>query len=113
MKVAISSKGKDLDSKVSPDLSKTPDLIVYDLEKMSFDVMELSKEKDNVSDTIKHLSDNSVKSLITCRCNKLDLQKLKEKGITVYLANTSSVRSLVQKYKNNTLKELGPNNIQQ
>jgi predicted Fe-Mo cluster-binding NifX family protein len=115
MKVAIASKGKELDSKICPEFNEAPDLIIYDLEKRIFDVEELTdkKNKDETkTDYIKYLVDNKIKSLITCRCDKKVFKKLNENGIKVYSANSSSIRTLVEKYKNKNLKELKIEDIQ-
>lgn len=115
MKVAIGSKGKDLDSKICPEFNEAEDLIIYDLEKRIFNVEELDNKKhcDEANTShIKHLLDNKIKSLITCRCNKNTFKKLNENGIKVYAASSSSIRNLVEKYKNKNLKELKIDDIQ-
>ena len=106
MKIAVSSKGKDLDSQIDPRFGRCKYLLMVETDNMSFEVF------DNQSiflggaagiQSAQFISSKGVKAVITGNRGPNAVQTLSAAGIEVFLGNTGNVRKAIQKFKNGEL----------
>jgi len=88
MIIAISSKGRNLDSTVYPNFDKAPYFFIvntetwYDHHPVINPFAQRTKRQADM--TARFISDSGVHSIITEKCCDRDIDTLKTKGISVY-----------------------------
>jgi predicted Fe-Mo cluster-binding NifX family protein len=106
MKIAISSSGQDLYSRIDPRFGRCPHFIVVDTETMDFEYI------DNESSAIgggagiqsaQFLASKGVKAIITGNCGPNAMTTLATAGIQVFLGNTGTVAEGVENFKSGNL----------
>jgi len=106
MKIAVSSKGKYLDSLIDPRFGKCAYFLLVETDDMSFEVF------DNQSTSLgggagiqsaQFISSKGAKALITGNCGPNAVKTLAAVGVEVFPGNTGIVREALQKLKNGEL----------
>jgi predicted Fe-Mo cluster-binding NifX family protein len=113
MKIAVTSTGKTLDSKVDPRFGRAAYFIIVDTETMDFSVIE----NENVAaaggagiSSAKAVIDNGVKAVLTGNCGPNAERTLTAAGVKLYTGATGTVAEAVELFKSGKLAEAsGPN----
>lgn len=108
MKIAISSKGKDLDSEVDSRFGRCPYFLIVDIESMSFEA--ISNESAMASggagiQAAQTIAKAEVETVLTGNIGPNAFQTLKAAGIKVITGASGTVGDAVEKYKNAELEE--------
>ena len=114
MKIAVSSKGKDLDSLIDLRFGRCEYFLLVDTDDMSFEVF------DNQSialgggagiQSAQFISSKGAKAVITGNCGPNAVKTLAAAGIEVFLGNTGIIREALQKFKNKELTSKNTANV--
>ena len=115
MNIAITSEGKDLDSKVDPRFGRTAYFIIIDPETMAFEVVENSQNLNLPQgagiQAGKTIVDHKVDVLLTGNCGPKAFQVLQSGGVKVITGVAGHVRDALLQFKNNELKETEQANV--
>jgi predicted Fe-Mo cluster-binding NifX family protein len=110
MKIAISAKGKDLDSKLDARFGRAVGFIIYDIDKSSFsfldNVQNLEAAQGAGIQAAQSIVDQGVGALIAGHCGPKAFKVLKSAGVKIYVADEGTVRMAIGKYISNELKEI-------
>ncbi|THB75323.1 MAG: dinitrogenase iron-molybdenum cofactor biosynthesis protein [Desulfobacteraceae bacterium] len=103
MKIAVSSKGRDLDAPVDPRFGRAAYLVVVDTENLEFEVIDNSKNinafKGAGINAAASISEREAKVLLTGFCGPNAFKTLEAAGIKVANDATGTVREAVQAFK--------------
>jgi predicted Fe-Mo cluster-binding NifX family protein len=114
MKIAVSSKGKDLDALIDPRFGRCAYFLIIETDDMSFEVF------DNQSTSLgggagiqsaQFISSKGAKAVITGNCGPNAVKTLSAAGIEVFLGNTGIIREALQKFKNKELTSTNTANV--
>jgi predicted Fe-Mo cluster-binding NifX family protein len=111
MKVAVSSSGQDLDSRIDPRFGRCAYFLMVETDDMSFEVFDnqsIASGGGAGIQSAQFISSKGAKAVITGNCGPNAVQTLTAAGIEVFLGNTGTVREVLQKFKN---KELTSTNM--
>ena len=115
MNIAITSEGKDLDSKVDPRFGRAAYFIIVDPETMAFEVVENSQSLDLPQgagiQAGKTIVDQKVDVLLTGNCGPKAFKVLQTAGVKVMTGVAGQVRDVLLQFKNNELKETEQANV--
>ncbi len=107
MKIAVTSKGTDLDSEVDPRFGRAAYVLIIDSETLECEVLD---NKQNINalkgagiQAAKMVSDNGAEVLITGFCGPNAFKALKAGKIGVASNSSGSVRDAVRSYLNGEL----------
>ena len=106
MKLAISSSGKDLNSRVDPRFGRCAYFLIVETDDMSFEVFE--NESGVLGggagiQSAQFVASKGAKAVITGNCGPNAVNTLYAAGIQVFLGNTGTVMEALEKYKNGNL----------
>jgi len=102
VKIAITSFGPNLTSRLCPRLGSCAYLLVIDPENMKFDVLEnksATSSGGNGSQAARLLISKKVHAVITGRCRPQTFQVLSDAGVYVYLNQSGTVKEVLEKYR--------------
>lgn len=116
MKVAVTSTGKDLESKVDPRFGRANWFIVADTETNQHQVIN-NEQNLNASQgagiqTAENISRHGVKALITGNCGPKAFRTLGAAGIQVYCGADGTVAEVLEKFKGGKLKQADGANVE-
>ena len=115
MNIAITSEGKDLDSKVDPRFGRAAYFIIADSETMAFEVVENSQNLNLPQgagiQAGKTIVDQKVDVLLTGNCGPKAFQVLQNGGVKIITGVSGQVRDALLQLKNNELKEAEDANV--
>jgi len=113
--IAITSEGKDLDSKVDPRFGRAAYFIIVDPETMAFEVVENSQSLDLPQgagiQAGKTIVDQKVDVLLTGNCGPKAFKVLQSAGVKIMTGVSGQVRDALLQFKNNELKEAEDANV--
>jgi len=101
MRVAISSRGKGLDSLLDPRFCKCTHFVIVEMGDMKFEAFDNGSRALGGEDCIqfaKFVASKGVKTVITGHCGPDATEILSAARIELYLKNTKSVRDAINKY---------------
>ena len=106
MKVAISSSGKDLNSRLDPRFGRCPYFLVINPDDMSFEVF--NNESAGLSggagiQSAQFVISKVAKDVITGNCGPNAVKTLSAAGVTVFLGITGTIKETVVKHKSGNL----------
>ena len=109
MNIAITSEGKDLDSKVDPRFGRAAYFIIVDPETMAFEVVENSQNLNLPQgagiQAGKTIVDQKVDVLLTGNCGPKAFKVLQSAGVKIMTGVSGQIKDALMQIKNNTLKE--------
>ena len=115
MNIAITSEGKDLDSKVDPRFGRAAYFIIVDPETLAFEVVENSQNLNLPQgagiQAGKTIVDHKVDVLLTGNCGPKAFKVLQTAGVKVMTGVSGQVKDALLQYKNNELKETENANV--
>ena len=106
MKIAVSSSGKNLDSRIDPRFGRCAYFLLVETDDMNFEVFDnqsIASGGGAGIQSAQFISSKGAKALITGNCGPNAVQTLAAAGIEVFLGNTGIVREALQKLKNREL----------
>jgi len=109
VKIAISTSGKTMDSEMDLRFGRCEYFLIYDTERGKTKVVENQGESASGGAGIaasQQLIDEKVDAIITGSLGPNAFKLIDKAGIKAYKGEASSVKSILQKYKNNELEEL-------
>jgi predicted Fe-Mo cluster-binding NifX family protein len=116
MKIGVSARGESLDSEVDPRFGRTAGFVLFDSETASADYLDNSAQRDSTKGTGVKAAQLIAKAgaavLITGQLGPNAAQFLKKSGIKIYACTSGTVREAIQALQENTLAELGADDIQ-
>ena len=108
MKIAITSTGRDLASKMDPRFGRAAYFIVVDLDTMQFEAIDnqqvLNLAQGAGIQSSKNVVDQEVQVLITGHCGPKAFQVLKSAGVSIFLGAHGSVADAIAQYKSGRLQ---------
>jgi len=114
MKIAVSSSGKDLDSRIDPRFGRCAYFLLVETDDMSFEVFDnqsIASGGGAGIQSAQFISSKGAKAVITGNCGPNAVQTLAAAGIEVFLENTGIVREVLQKYKDGDLTSTNMANV--
>ena len=115
MNIAITSEGKELDSKVDPRFGRAAYFIIIDPETMAFEAVENSQNLNLPQgagiQAGKTIVDHKVDVLLTGNCGPKAFQVLQSAGVKLITGVAGPVRDVLLQFKNNELKETDQANV--
>ena len=116
MKIAVTSKGTDLDSEVDPRFGRAAFIIIVDSDTLDFEVID---NKDGVSamkgagiQAAKSVNDKGAEILLTGFCGPNAMSALKAGNIRVASGASGSVREAVTAYLSGELSIIEEANVE-
>jgi len=113
--IAITSEGKDLDSKVDPRFGRAAYFIIVDPETMAFEVVENSQSLDLPQgagiQAGKTIVDQKVDVLLTGNCGPKAFKVLQSAGVKIMTGVSGQIKDALMQFKNNELKEAEDANV--
>ncbi len=114
MKIAMTSKGKDLESEVDTRFGRCVYFIIVDPDTMEFEAV--SNESANASggagpQAAQAISKKGVEVLITGNVGPNAYQALEAAGIRVLTGSNGIIKDMIQKFKNGELEEANSANV--
>jgi predicted Fe-Mo cluster-binding NifX family protein len=113
MKIAVTSTGKTLDSRVDPRFGRATCFIVVDTETMEFSVIEnesVAAAGGAGVSSAKAVIDAGVEAILTGNCGPNAERTLSTAGIKLYVGVTGTVAEAIELFKSGKLaKASGPN----
>lgn len=106
MKVAVSSKGENLDAQVDPRFGRCQFFLVVNPDDMSFEVLNNQSAAQAGGagiQTAQFLASQGVAAVITGNCGPNAVQTLAAAGIELYGGQAGTVREVIEKFKNGNL----------
>jgi len=116
MKISVSARGESLDSEVDPRFGRTAGFVLFDSESGSADYLDNSAQRDSARGTgvkaAQLIAKAGVEVLITGQLGPNAAQFLRKSEIKIYVCTSGTVREAIQALLENTLEELGDDDIQ-
>jgi predicted Fe-Mo cluster-binding NifX family protein len=107
MKIAVTSKGKELTSEVDPRFGRTQYFLIVDAETLEFDVVEntqnLNLPQGAGIQSSKKVVDAGAEIVITGNCGPKAFKALNAAGVKVAVEFSGRVIEAVQQFKNGML----------
>ena len=114
MKIAVSSSGKDLDSRIDPRFGRCAYFLLVETDDMSFEAFDnqsIASGGGAGIQSAQFISSKGAKAVITGNCGPNAVQTLAAAGIEMFLENTGVVREVLQKFKNGELTSTNMANV--
>lgn len=116
MKVAVTSTGKDLESKVDARFGRAKWFILFDTETNQHQVIN-NEQNLNASQgagiqTAENISRHNVKAVITGNCGPKAFKTLNTAGIQIYCAADGTVAEVLEKFNSGKLKQADGANVE-
>ena len=110
MKIAFATNGKNLKTEIALHFGRAKNFLTYETEKGSFEVFENPelKGKGLPPDFLNRLK---VDAVITFSLGPMAFEKLKKYDIKMYKADKGTIAENFEKFKENQLKNLSPEDI--
>ncbi len=109
MKIAISSKGNNLDSQVDLRFGRAKGFIIYETNDDSF---EFTDNKQNLEasqgagiQAAQNIVNKDVEAVITGHCGPKAFKVLSTSNVKVYAVGESVIKASIEKFKNGELEE--------
>jgi predicted Fe-Mo cluster-binding NifX family protein len=116
MKIGVSARGRTLDSDVDPRFGRTVGFVLFDAESGSAEYLNNSAGQDSGKGTGVKAAQIVAKAradvLITGQLGPNAARALRKSGIRIYACTGGTVRKAIQALQENTLPELGEDDIQ-
>lgn len=114
MIIAISSTGKDLDSRIDPRFGRCAFFIIYDTKEGSFEAFD--NESIGMSggagiQAAQFVASKGVKAVVTGNCGPNAVKTLNAAGIELYLGQSGSVREGIENFQNHLIRPSNEANV--
>lgn len=116
MKIAITSKGKDLEAEVDPRFGRARYLILYDTDGDSYSALDNSEGQNAAQgagiQAGQNVANAGAAALITGNCGPKAFSVLASAGVKVYIGANGTVRQALEAYKAGDLSPADSPNVQ-
>jgi predicted Fe-Mo cluster-binding NifX family protein len=116
MKIAITSKGKDLDAEVDPRFGRAQYIIVYDTDAGTFSALDNSANIDAARgagvQAGQNVAQTGAGALITGNCGPKAFNVLNSAGVKVYIGAQGTVREAIRGFKAGSLTPADAPNVE-
>jgi len=114
MKVAFSTSGDALDSRLDSRFGRAPKFLIYDLEAQTFQVIDNRQNLEAAQgagiQTAQNILATGARAIVTGHCGPKAFRVLQVAGIKVFNTDASTVAEALQRYRDGQLAEaLAPN----
>jgi len=114
MKIAVSSSGRDLDSRVDPRFGRCAYFVIVETDDMSFEAFD----NENIAlrggagiQSAQFVASKDVRAVITGNCGPNAVQTLSVSRIDVFVGNSGTVREVIEKYIRGDIKSSSTANV--
>jgi len=115
MKIAISSKGRDLDAKIDERFGRAAYLLIIDIDSLALEVLDNSENNSAPQgagiQAAAMVSEKAVGAVITGSCGPKAMAVFSEAGIVVYTGQSGNVREALERYKRGNLTPVAQANV--
>lgn len=115
MKIAITSTGESLDSKVDPRFGRAAFFLVGDTETMDFGAIKnqnVAAAGGAGTSSAKTVIDAGAEAVVTGNCGPNAERTLSAAGVKLYVGVTGTVAEAIDLFRNGKLEEAGSPNVQ-
>jgi predicted Fe-Mo cluster-binding NifX family protein len=116
MKIAVSAKGKSLDSDVDPRFGRSAGFVLFDTDTANSSYLYNSAQRNITQrtgiQTAQMIAKAGTETLIIGQLGPKAAQVLNKSGIKIYAYRNGNVQEAVQAWQENTLKELSGEAVQ-
>lgn len=109
MKIAITSSGINLDSKVDLRFGRAVGFIIYDLEKDTYAYVDNSQNLNSMQgagiQAAQTVINEEVSAIITGHCGPKAFRVLSAADVKIFVGAEGTVGEVIEKYKNNQLEQ--------
>ena len=115
MKIAVTSEGKDLDSKVDQRFGRAKYFIIIDTDTMNYEVVDNAAATEGGGAGVKAartIIEKGCEALLTGNCGPNAYEVLKSGNVQVITGIKGSVREAVESFKSGRLKGNGGPNVE-
>lgn len=109
MKIAITSEGKTLESKIDTRFGRCAYFIIFDIDTNSFEAVENNNVNLTGGAGIQSgqlVISKGVKAVITGKVGQNAYTTLNAAGIEIYLAASGNIAEVIEKFKSNKLEKM-------
>jgi len=102
MKIAISSMGTDLDAQLDPRFGRCAYFIVVDTNDMSFEAFNnegIASGGGAGIESARLVTSKGAKAVVSGNFGPNAVRALSAAGVEIYIANTGTLREVIEKYK--------------
>ena len=115
MKIAVTSEGNNLESKVDPRFGRAAYFIIIDPDTMAFEAIENSQNLNLPQgagiQAGRTVVEQQVDVLLTGNCGPKAFQVLQSADVKIFTGATGQVKDALKQYQNNELKEAEEANV--
>jgi predicted Fe-Mo cluster-binding NifX family protein len=116
VKVAITSRGEDLDADVDPRFGRARYLIVYETDDDTFSVIDnmegMNAQQGAGIQAAQNISNAGAVALITGNCGPKAFSVLQSAGVNVYVGASGKVKDAIQALKLGELTQADSHNVE-
>jgi predicted Fe-Mo cluster-binding NifX family protein len=115
MKIAVSSKGQDMEAALEPRFGRCSFFLIIDPDDMNFDVV--ANDSATLSGgagirSARFLVTKNVNAVITGNCGRKVVGLLSAAGIDVYLGQTGSIKEVLERFRHGKLRPASDTNAE-
>ena len=116
MKIALTSKGNDLESEMDMSFGRSKKFIVVDIKTDEYEVvdntMNVNAAQGAGIQSGQNIAQSGAQAVVTGNIGPNAFRTLSEAGIKMYLTGKCTVREALQRFKDNTLEEQKDANVE-
>jgi len=115
MKIAVSSKGQDMEAALDPRFGRCSFFLIINPDDMNFDVV--ANDSATLSggagiQSAQFLVTKNVKAVITGNCGPNAVRTLSAAGIDIYLGQTGTIKDVIERFKQGKLSPASDANVE-
>ena len=108
MKIAISTSGKDLESKVDLRFGRAAGFIIYDIDNDEFEVVDNTQNLNAMQgagvQAAQNVVNQNVDAIITGHCGPKAFMVLSGAGVKIYPGAEATVKKAIEQFKDDVIK---------
>jgi predicted Fe-Mo cluster-binding NifX family protein len=116
MKLAITTSGKDLESKVDLRFGRAAGFIIYDLDSADFEFVDNTQNLNAMQgagvQAAQNVANQGVDAIITGHCGPKAFMVLSNAGIKIYTGAEGTIAEAVEQFKKGELQEAGSADVE-
>jgi predicted Fe-Mo cluster-binding NifX family protein len=116
MKIAITSKGMNLESEVDLRFGRAAGFIIYDTETDTYGYIDNNQNLNAMQgagiQAAQNVVNQNVDAIVTGNCGPKAFAVLSQAGVKVFIGAEGTIKDVIEKYKNNELQEALAANVE-
>jgi len=113
MKIAVTSKGENLESEVDPRFGRCKNFIIVDLDTMEYEVKKNEQAQLGGGagiQTARFITEQGIKTILTGNVGPKAFRTLSAAGVNIYIGADGAIKQAVEKFKAGEYSKIkGPN----